>query len=135
MTTEHPRGRVLGRGFQPLAAPADIPALPLADRAVPSVEELADTAAEAACALADVVTPSGWSAAAVEDVLDAIETLTAALAAVDPPAARLLAPIPAATTALRQRMQPPSPTAEAVPPPRRRRRSLGHGHGAQPSQG
>ncbi|MFI9311258.1 hypothetical protein [Streptomyces triculaminicus] len=79
MTTAHSRGRALGRGFQPLAAPADIPALPLADRAVPGVEELADTAVEAACALADFVTPSGWSAGAVEDVLDAIETLAAAL--------------------------------------------------------
>ncbi|UQI49852.1 hypothetical protein M1P56_35785 (plasmid) [Streptomyces sp. HU2014] len=133
MTTAHPRGQALGRGFQPLAAPADVPALPLADHAAPGVEELADTVAEGACALVDIVTPSGWSAAAVEDALDAIETLAAGLTALDPPAARLLAPIQAATAALRQRMQPPSSAAEAVPPPRRRRRSLGHG--APPSQG
>ncbi|KAB7832520.1 hypothetical protein FRZ00_34810 [Streptomyces mobaraensis] len=113
--------------MQPPAAPASAPALPLADRAAPGVEELADTAAEAACALADTATPSDWSAAAVEDALDAIETLAGALAALDRSSARLQAPVPAAPSALRQRMQPSSPAGEAVPPPRRRRRPLGHG--------
>ncbi|MEV8476258.1 hypothetical protein [Streptomyces sp. NPDC051173] len=125
MTTAHPRGRALGRGIQSLISPGDQPAIRLADQAAPGVEERADAAAEAACDLGDVAVPSGWSAAAVEDAAEAIDVLTAALSALDPQAARLLAPIPAATAALRQHIERPDPAAEAAP--LRRRRSLGHG--------
>ncbi|OLO25481.1 hypothetical protein PZ61_0238010 [Streptomyces sp. MNU77] len=48
-------------------------------RAAPGVEQHAEQAAETACHLADLAGPGGWSAAAAEDVLDAIDTLTEAL--------------------------------------------------------
>ncbi|MGD6765965.1 hypothetical protein ACOKM5_44290 [Streptomyces sp. BH097] len=98
-------------------------------KAAPGVEERADQAAEAACNLADAVTPDAWSPAAVEDAIDAIEALTAALGQINPEAAQLLAAVPAATVALRQHLLDEEPRmAGAVPAPRRsRRRGLGHG--------
>ncbi|WP_435837703.1 hypothetical protein [Streptomyces chrestomyceticus] len=97
-------------------------------RAVPGVEERADEAAEAACKLADAVTPDAWSPAAVEDAAEAIEILAGALGQISPDAARILAAIPAVTAELRQRLLQTEPPAAAVPAPRRgRRRGLGQG--------
>ncbi|WP_435191263.1 hypothetical protein [Streptomyces sp. bgisy126] len=52
----------------------------LVERAAPGIEERADRAAVAACELADATAGSGWSPAAADDALVAIDTLTAALA-------------------------------------------------------
>ncbi|MEV5241932.1 hypothetical protein AB0K89_22920 [Streptomyces cinnamoneus] len=120
MTSVHPAAEPLGRGIQSL----DEPLLRLA---APGVEELANAAAESACVLADAGVPYGWSAAAVEDAVEAIDVLAAVLAALDPQAARLLTAVPAATAALRQRIERPDREVEAVPVPCRRRRSLGPG--------
>ncbi|MFD3999001.1 hypothetical protein [Streptomyces sp. NPDC058583] len=46
----------------------------LVDRAGPGREEEADQVAEAACELADAAPGSGWSAAAADDALVAIDT-------------------------------------------------------------
>ncbi|WP_306956275.1 hypothetical protein [Streptomyces sp. B4I13] len=101
-------------------------------QAAPGVEARADEAAEAACNLADVASqPDAWSAAAVEDVVEAIDTLAAALATVDPAAAQILARVPAATAevlALLQR-EPRALPAGATSQRRRPRRSLGLGPG------
>ncbi|MDQ1022352.1 hypothetical protein [Streptomyces afghaniensis] len=51
----------------------------LSVQAGPGVEKAAEQAVESACHLADLAGPNGWSTAAAEDVLDAIDTLTEAL--------------------------------------------------------
>ncbi|MFD5328921.1 hypothetical protein [Streptomyces sp. NPDC127092] len=105
-------------------------------RAAPGVEQHAEQAVEAACKLADVAGPGGWSTAAAEDTLDAIDTLTEALSGADPELAQALAAVAAATRGARRRLgiaaddqekQPPA--AAMVPAARRppRRRGLGPG--------
>jgi hypothetical protein len=102
----------------------------LVEIAAPGIEKFADDAAEAACNLADVATPDAWSTGAVEDAVEAIDTLAEALAQIHPDAARILAAIPAATAELRRHLaaDAPEPAKGARPPERRgRRRGLGHG--------
>ncbi|MFJ3198530.1 hypothetical protein ACIPJQ_38560 [Streptomyces griseoviridis] len=70
----------------------------------PGVEVRAAAVADAACELADTVTPAAWSASAVEDALEAIDVLAAALAAIGPEAERILAQVPSASAALRRRL-------------------------------
>ncbi|MGW1252259.1 hypothetical protein [Streptomyces sp. NPDC002535] len=109
----------------------------LAERAAPGVEQYAELAAESACHLADAAGPGGWSAAAAEDVLDAIDTLTEALGGAGPELAQTLAAVAAATNGARRHLglvddQEPEPPAAAatLPSPRRppRRRGLGPGY-------
>ncbi|MGW0477101.1 hypothetical protein [Streptomyces coeruleorubidus] len=52
----------------------------LSAQAGPGVEKAAEQTVESACHLADLAGPNGWSTVAAEDVLDAIDTLTDALA-------------------------------------------------------
>ncbi|MEV7595490.1 hypothetical protein AB0O42_35025 [Streptomyces sp. NPDC089922] len=92
----------------------------------PGVEQRAAAVADAACELADLVTPGAWSVGAVEDAADAIDVLAAALAAIDPEVARALAAVPAATAALRRRLVPGTvqdvaevPAQRSERPPRR----------------
>ncbi|MEU3220153.1 hypothetical protein [Streptomyces sp. NPDC006971] len=109
----------------------------LAERAAPGVEQYAELAAETACHLADAAGPGGWSAAAAEDVLDAIDTLTEALGGAGPELAQTLAAVAAATNGARRHLglavddqEPEPPVAAAtLPTPRRppRRRGLGPG--------
>ncbi|WP_097967874.1 hypothetical protein [Streptomyces sp. or20] len=107
----------------------------LPDQAAPGVETLAAAAADTACALADMAGPAGWNLAAAEDAVDAIDTIAAALADIDPEATRLLAAIPAATKALLRHFgqdqddDAASPAAAVRPPqlPKPRRRGLGPG--------
>ncbi|MEU1676811.1 hypothetical protein ABZ752_32975 [Streptomyces roseifaciens] len=99
--------------------------------AAPGVEEHADAAAKAACRLAEDVHPTGWSTVAVEDAVDAIDTLVEALSTLDPHSARLLASIPEATAALLEHLAhsqcgSQAAVAAGVPAERRRRR-LGPG--------
>ncbi|MFF9344906.1 hypothetical protein ACF1CG_34770 [Streptomyces sp. NPDC014773] len=114
----------------------------LVDRAGPGIEEQADQVAEAACELADAAAGSGWSAAAADDVLVAIDTLTAALAQIAPDVGEALAAVTAATTRARLRLGLPADTDQepdcaatppGVPGPRtgRRPRRRGLGPGAQ----
>ncbi|MFC7979789.1 hypothetical protein ACFUT3_31710 [Streptomyces cinereoruber] len=114
----------------------------LVDRVWPGIEEQADKVAEAACDLADTTAGSGWSAAAADDALVAIDTLTAALARIDPDIHEALIAVTAATSTVRRRLglstdtepEPaPAPTATVpgAPAPRAgrrpRRRGLGPG--------
>ncbi|MGW5003068.1 hypothetical protein ACWEP8_36055 [Streptomyces hydrogenans] len=112
----------------------------LVDRAGPGIEEQADQVAEAACELADTAAGSGWSAAAANDVLVAIDTLSAALAQIGPDVGEALAAVTAATARARLRLGLPADTGQepdrATPPPgvpgprtgrRPRRRGLGPG--------
>ncbi|MFI0915461.1 hypothetical protein [Streptomyces abikoensis] len=133
MTTAQPR-RALGRGLRTLIASAPEPPvaeMDLSAGAAPGVEEHADATAEAACRLAEAAHPTGWSAIAIEDAVDAIDTLVEALSTLDPHSAQLLAPIPKATAALlehlahTQRSDQTAVVADA--PARGRRRRLGHG--------
>ncbi|MFI2740952.1 hypothetical protein [Streptomyces sp. NPDC018711] len=106
------------------------------ERAGPGIEEHADEADDAACRLADIAVPGGWSETAVDDTLVAIDTLAAALAQLDREVAEVLA---ATATARRHLGLPvdaeaetaPSTTTPAVPGPRTgrqpRRRGLGPG--------
>ncbi|WP_405802265.1 hypothetical protein [Streptomyces sp. NBC_01506] len=100
-------------------------------KAAPGVEQRAEAAADTACDLADAVTPGGWSTGAVEDTIDAIDTLVEALAEIDPEVARILAAVPAATAELRERLSPTATEGIApLPAPRSgrpRRRGLGPG--------
>jgi len=100
----------------------------------PGVEARADEAAEAACNLADAASqPDAWSAAAVEDVVEAIDTLTAALATLDPAAAQILARVPAATAEvlalLNGAPEPGATPAGETTQERRPRRPIGLGPG------
>ncbi|MEU9174882.1 hypothetical protein AB0D34_45225 [Streptomyces sp. NPDC048420] len=106
----------------------------LTSPAAPGVEQLADEAAEAACNLADAVgQPDPWSAAAADDVAEAIDTLAAALATVHPDAARILARVPAATAEvlalLNDGPEPGAAPAGETTQPRRSRRRIGLGPG------
>ncbi|MFE0776931.1 hypothetical protein [Streptomyces sp. NPDC058861] len=116
----------------------------LVERAAPGIEERADRAAVAACELADATAGSGWSPAAADDALVAIDTLTAALARVDPDVREALIAVTAATSTVRRRLglpvdtepEPapalaPAATVAGAPDPRTgrrpRRRGLGPG--------
>ncbi|MFD4178198.1 hypothetical protein [Streptomyces anulatus] len=109
----------------------------LPDRAAPGVEQHAERAVETACHLADLAGPGDWSAAAAEDVLDAIDTLTESLGSAGPELAQALAAVAAATNSARRHLglavddQEPEPPAAAVTlhAPRRppKRRGLGPG--------
>ncbi|MCS0606012.1 hypothetical protein NX794_33110 [Streptomyces sp. LP11] len=103
-------------------------------RAAPGVERHAELAVETACQLADIARPDGWSAAAAEDVLDAVDTLTEALSGADPELAQALAAVAAATGSARRRLgitvDESKPSAvPSVPAARRppKRRGLGPG--------
>lgn len=103
-------------------------------QAAPGVEARADEAAEAACNLADAASePDAWSATAVEDVVEAIDTLAAALATVDPAAAQILARVPAATAEvlalLNGAPEPGAAPAGETTQERRPRRPIGLGPG------
>uniref|UniRef100_UPI003F490B17 hypothetical protein n=1 Tax=Streptomyces sp. CA-136453 TaxID=3240050 RepID=UPI003F490B17 len=105
------------------------------ERAAPGVEQHAEQVAESACHLADLAGPDGWSTAAAEDVLDAIDTLTEALGSAGPELAQALAAAAAATGAARRHLgiavddQEPPATTATVPAARRppKRRGLGTG--------
>ncbi|GHE24210.1 hypothetical protein Shyd_84780 [Streptomyces hydrogenans] len=137
-----PGGRTAGRsGSVPAAARGVGDGMGLVDRAGPGIEEQADRVAEAACELADAAAGSGWSAAA-DDVLVAIDTLSAALAQIGPDVGEALAAVTAATTKARLRLGLPADTGQepdraatppGVPGPRtgRRPRRRGLGPGAQ----
>ncbi|MFF0754567.1 hypothetical protein [Streptomyces sp. NPDC004267] len=112
----------------------------LVERALPRVEEHADQAAESACLLADVASEGGWSAAAADDALVAIDILAAALAQIDPEVHEALAAVTAATATARRRLNLPvdpeastTATLTGVPGPRtgRRPRKRGLGPGFQ----
>ncbi|MFJ5175708.1 hypothetical protein ACIP68_17985 [Streptomyces griseoviridis] len=99
----------------------------------PGVEVRAAAVADAACELADTATPTAWSTSAVEDALDAIDVLAAALAAIGPETERILAQVQAASAALRRHLAP-APTsgdsgmgAAEAPGRSGRRRGLGPG--------
>lgn len=104
-------------GSVPRAAYGVVVGTGLAERAGPGIEERADRAAVAACELADAAAGSGRSSAAADDALVAIDTLTAALAEIDPEVRDALIAVTAATTAVRR-----------LPGPARRRRA-GAGRG------
>ncbi|MFI1798998.1 hypothetical protein ACH427_16855 [Streptomyces sp. NPDC020379] len=106
-------------------------------RAAPGVEHRAEQAAETACHLADATVRGGWSTAAAEDALDAIDTLVEALGSVgDDAVAQALAVVAVATGDARRSLgiavddRAPEPVTAAVPAPRRppRRRGLGPGY-------
>lgn len=106
-----------------------MPVLP--DRSAPGVQQLAEAVADSACRLADAA--GHWNLAAVEDAVEAIDTLVAALSEIDPDVARALARVPAATAAALRHLggEPEEQPAPPVPPPARRaprRRGLGHGY-------
>ncbi|MBH1937789.1 hypothetical protein I5Q34_26545 [Streptomyces sp. AV19] len=69
------------------------------------LEQHADAVVLTACALADTAVPDGWSPGAVEDVATALEVLAGALAQRDPESAEILALIPTAVAALRERTE------------------------------
>ncbi|GGQ33734.1 hypothetical protein [Streptomyces roseolilacinus] len=69
------------------------------------LEVLAEEAVVAACALADAVSPGGWSAGAVEDVASALEVLAGALARLGPEYAEILAVVPVAAAAVAERAE------------------------------
>ncbi|MFB6634853.1 hypothetical protein ACFCWY_33655 [Streptomyces sp. NPDC056362] len=88
----------------------------LVNRVWPGIEEQADQIAEAACELADTTAGTGWSAAAADDALVAVDTLAAALARVDPDVREAPTAVTAATSAVRGRLGLPVDT-ERVPAP------------------
>ncbi len=102
--------------------------MPLAPDAPSPLASAADRYADAACDLADHASPSGWSAEAVDDVLEGIDAAVAALAAADPRAARILKEVPLALEAMR-RYAAGTPADAASAPVRtpRTRRGLGRG--------
>ncbi|WP_329624734.1 hypothetical protein OG357_33875 [Streptomyces sp. NBC_01255] len=114
----------------------------LVEQAGPGIEEQADQIAETACELADATAGCGWSVAAADDALVAIDTLAAALAQIDPEVREVLAAVTAATATARRRLGlrvdpeadcevSTSATVPGVPGPRTggrpRRRGLGPG--------
>ncbi|MFE6788216.1 hypothetical protein ACFVFF_38850 [Streptomyces sp. NPDC057680] len=109
----------------------------LVERALPGVEEYADQAAESACLLADVVSAGGWSEAAADDALTAIETLAEALGGIGPELQDVLAAVTAAASTARRRLGLPVDTVPELAAPgavialrtscRPRRRGLGPG--------
>ncbi|MFI7020156.1 hypothetical protein [Streptomyces sp. NPDC050164] len=105
----------------------------LSAQAGPGVEKTAEQTVESACHLADAAGPGGWSTAAAEDALDAIDTLAEALSGAGQELAQALAAVAAATTAARRHLgiavDDPEPAAVMVPAARRspKRRGLGPG--------
>lgn len=97
----------------------------------PGVEQRAAAVADAVCELVDTVTPRTWSTGAVEDVVEAIDTLAAALATVDPAAAQILAQVPAATAEVLALLtggpEPEAAAAGETTQQRRPRRPIGLG--------
>ncbi|MFC9734338.1 hypothetical protein ACFWGM_38360 [Streptomyces roseolus] len=91
------------------AARGVVDGMGLVDRAGPAIEEQADQVAEAACELADIAAGSGWSAAAADDALVAIDTLTAALTQIAPAIGEALAAVTGATTTARRLGLPADP--------------------------
>lgn len=89
----------------------------------PVVERRADEIAEAACELADAVSAQRWSPAAVDDAVDAIETLAEALLTARAEAAEVLV----AVAGLRAALAPPGVAPPPPPAGRPRRRGLGPG--------
>lgn len=72
----------------------------LSAQAGPGVEKAAEQTVESACHLADLADlagPDGWSTAAAEDVLDAIDTLTDTLGSVGEDLAQVLPTVATAT--------------------------------------
>ncbi|MFD4320452.1 hypothetical protein [Streptomyces sp. NPDC058548] len=112
----HPAGRdVVDPGMEPTPEPHDL-----------AVTQHADAVADAACELADAVAAGAWNPAAVDDVIEAIETLAEALLTERAEAARILV----ATAGLRAALAPPGEDRPAPAVPRARsirRRGLGHG--------
>jgi hypothetical protein len=53
-------------------------------KAAPGVEAHADQVVVSACHRADMVTPVTWSAGALEDALDAVDTLTVSVSEIGP---------------------------------------------------
>ncbi|MFC7931811.1 hypothetical protein [Streptomyces cinereoruber] len=102
-------------GSVPAAAYGVVDGMGLVDRVWPGIEEQTDKIVEVACELADATAGHGWSAAAA-DALVAIDTLTVALARVDPDVREALIAVTAAT-------------APGVPGPRGGRRSRRRGLG------
>ncbi|MFE5490413.1 hypothetical protein ACFQ7Z_10715 [Streptomyces virginiae] len=71
--------------------------LSLPDRRAPGFQQLAEAVADRACWLADAA--GHWNLSAVEDAVEAIDNLVAALSQIDADVARALAGGPAATAA------------------------------------
>ncbi|MGW3521706.1 hypothetical protein [Streptomyces hydrogenans] len=99
---------------------------------------LTDQMAEAACELPDATARSGWSVIADDDALVAIDTLTAALAQIDPDVSEALAAVTATTTKARLCLGLPADTGQepdraatplGVPGPRTGRRPPRRGLG------
>jgi hypothetical protein len=67
-------------------------------KAAPGVETHADRVVVSACHLADTVTSATWSAGALEDALDALDTLVGSVSEIGPELAQALAVVAAATT-------------------------------------
>ncbi|MFF4647497.1 hypothetical protein [Streptomyces sp. NPDC001389] len=86
---------------------------PLSTSAVERAEALAD----AACELHDVAGPGSWSADAVEDAVEAMETTALALAAAQPDVAAAMLAIRQQLAAVRERLglPPGEPPAAAGP--------------------
>ncbi|WP_018569656.1 hypothetical protein [Streptomyces sp. PsTaAH-124] len=119
---------------------------PLPATAAPGVAERAEVLADAACELYDAASsPGSWSAAAVEDAVEAMETTALALAAAHPDAATAMRAIGQQLAQLRERLglppgeHPPAGPDEdehqeqPVEPPTpirrpRQRRGLGPGY-------
>jgi hypothetical protein len=73
--------------------------------AAPGVAERAEALADAACDLHDAAsTPASWSAAAVEDAVESMETTALALAAAHPDAAAAMLAIGLQLAQLRERL-------------------------------
>jgi hypothetical protein len=68
----------------------------------PATEKAAEDTADRACELVDAVGTAGWSAAAAEDALEALDTVAEALCGLGPEAARTLALVAVATAHVRR---------------------------------
>ncbi|MFI7020971.1 hypothetical protein [Streptomyces sp. NPDC050164] len=76
----------------------------LSAQAGPGVEKAAEQTVGSACDFADLVGPNGWSTAAAEGVLDAIDALTDTLGSVGEGLAQALAVVATATAQARRRL-------------------------------
>jgi len=105
-------------------------------KTAPGVEAHADQAVVSACHLADTVTPATWSAGALEDALDAVDTLIGSVSEIGPELAQALAMVTTATTDARRILGLTELSAPATVPAqparagdrRTRRRGLGPGY-------
>jgi hypothetical protein len=70
----------------------------------PATARAAEGTADRACDLADAVGTAGWSMAAAEDALDALDTVAEALCELGSEAARTLALVTVATASVRRRL-------------------------------